>query len=156
MNLNWRKMLPDKRESLLREGLLHLEFAMLLADLQRSEGRLFAHEHPDLALSWNNNKIAYLQQDPAVRIARFDMCCYGMRTMVNMAPVRKTTKVLTNLQALHTVLHNCLCHEKHTHTPIQGSEGGVRRSTWAQRYPEQFCKTVAETVAHHLRGTPQA
>jgi hypothetical protein len=57
MNLNWSKINPVVREQALRDATLHLEFCMLLADIQESQHRGGAFEHPDTAKSWHNAKV---------------------------------------------------------------------------------------------------
>ena len=154
MQLNWAKMTQEKRETLLREAILHLEFSLLLADYQQSYDRKFALEHPDKALSWNSSKIKYLMdKDQCIRLARFDMCCFGLRSKVHLSPHRKTTRILTNMAPLWEKLNNCRCTAGHVHKPIQGSEGGMRRSRWAQRYPDAFCALLARAAFEHMHGS---
>eukprot|EP00969_Alexandrium_andersonii_P086401 3808977-Alexandrium_andersonii.AAC.1 len=68
-----------KREAALREGVLHWEFALLLADYQSHMGNYYAIEHPAKALSWGNAKVqALLARDLSAKVVRFDMCCFGL------------------------------------------------------------------------------
>ena len=62
MNMNWSRITPVVREQALRDATLHLEFCMLLADLQESSGRGWALEHPDSAKSWQNQKVMSIMQ----------------------------------------------------------------------------------------------
>ena len=154
MQLNWAKIPQEKRETLLREAILHLEFSLLLADYQQSCGRKFVLEHPDKALSWNSSKIKYLtDKDQCICQARFDMCCFGLRSKVDLSPHRKPTRILTNMALLWEKLNNCRCTVGHKHTPIQGSEGGMRRSRWAQVYPDAFCALLAQAACEHMHGS---
>ena len=114
---------------------------MLLADLQESEGRGWAFEHPDMAKSWQNKKVKAVLQHGALT-ARFDQCMFGLVSKVDKTPMRKRTRFMTNMHELHTVFHRKFCDCSHDHVAVQGSEGGERRSVWAQRYPPAMCKAA--------------
>ncbi len=38
----------------------------------------------------------------------------------------------------------------HWHQGVHGSEGGMNRSTWAQKYPDQMCLAIVEAVKVHI------
>ena len=48
--------------------------------------------------------------------------------------MRKRTRILTNMPALVRLLRDVQYDGAHPHQVIQGSEGGCKRSTWAQCY----------------------
>ena len=52
MNLNWDKMTPQEASRAWQEALMHLNFAIELYNEQMNSGRLFLHEHPLHATSW--------------------------------------------------------------------------------------------------------
>jgi len=141
MNLNWKKIKPVVREQALRDATLHLEFCMLLADLQASHGRGWVFEHPDRAKSWNNAKVKDLLCTNAL-VARFDQCMFGLVSKVDKLAMRKRTRFMTNVTEVHTKFHNCFCGQDHDHVSVQGSEGGEKRSVWAQRYPLALCEAA--------------
>ena len=37
-------------------------------------------------------------------------------------------------------------HGGHDHCPIIGMEGGMKRSVWAQRYPDVLCHAICAAV----------
>jgi hypothetical protein len=59
--------------------------------------------------------------------------------------MRKRTKIATNCRALAArfAMSCCRCDRSHIHQTIQGSEGGVRRSVWAQMYPPGMVDLLA-------------
>jgi len=150
MNLNWTKIKPVVREQAFRDATLHLEFCMLLADLQESAGRRWVLEHPDAAKSWQNNKVKATLERGA-KIARFDQCMFGLVSKVDRIPMRKRTRFLTNMPEVLEMFHKKFCDQSHEHVTIQGSEGGEKRSVWAQRYPDYMCdRAVGAFLSHSL------
>jgi hypothetical protein len=147
MNLNWKKIKPAVREQALRDATLHLEFCMLLADLQASHGRGWVFEHPDSAKLWNNAKVKDLLCTSAL-VARFDQCMFGLVSKVDKLAMRKRTRFMTNVTEVHTKFHNCFCGQDHDHVSVQGSEGGEKRSVWAQRCPLALCEAAVHAFQH--------
>jgi hypothetical protein len=143
MNLNWAKISPPIREQGFRDATLHLEFCMLLADLQESEGRGWVLEHPDAAKSWGNAKVKDRLAHGS-HMARFDQCCFGLVSKVTRTPMRKRTRFMTNIPSVHLHFHSKFCDQTHEHVTVQGSEGGEKRSVWAQRYPQALCEAAVD------------
>ena len=123
MNLNWSKIKPVVREQAFRDATLHLEFCMLLADLQETQGCGWAFEHPDAARSWHNQKVEATLQRGAL-VARFDQCMFGLVSKVDRTPMRKRTRFMTNIHELHKAFNKKFCDCSHPHVAVQGSEGG--------------------------------
>jgi hypothetical protein len=121
MNLNWSKIKPVVREQAFRDATLHLEFCMLLADLQETQGGGWAFEHPDSAKSWRNQKVEDARQRGAL-MARFDQCMFGLVSKVDKTPMRKRTRFMTNMHDLQAVFHRKFCDSSHDHVAVQGSE----------------------------------
>jgi hypothetical protein len=143
MNLNWFKLPVDRREQSLINGTTHLEFSMLLADLQHSSGRGFCFEHPQTARSWKNERVDKMKGQ--VQMATFDQCMFGLRSKVDAILMKKTTRLLTNIPQLHAAFDGRRCDKSHHHVSIQGTEGGEKRSVWAQRYPAPMCEVLIAT-----------
>jgi hypothetical protein len=148
-NLNWKKLPREERERAFREALLHLQFSMLVCDFQQANGRKYIHEHPDNCMSWDTDVVKNRARDKYASMPRFHMCAYGLKSKVQELPVLKTTKLLTNLREVHEKINGVWCpgpehHPKHQ--ILQGLEGGMKRSEWAQRYPDKFCQAVIEAV----------
>jgi hypothetical protein len=141
MNLNWGKIKPVVREQAFLDATLHLEFCMLLADLQASQGRGWAFEHPDGAMSWRNTKVEAVLGEGAM-VARFDQCMFGLMSKVDKIPMRKRTKFMTNMTPLYAAFDKKFCDCGHDHQVVQGSEGSEKRSVWAQRYPPALCEAA--------------
>lgn len=144
MNLNWGKIKPVLREQAFQDATLHLEFCMLLADLQESQGRGWAFEHPDTAKSWHNSKVKAVLQLGAFT-ARFDQCMFGLVSKVDKIPMRKRTRFMTNIKLLKDKFDHKFCDCSHDHVSVMGSEGGERRSVWAQRYPAKLCEVAVQS-----------
>lgn len=155
MNLNWNKIGPVVREQAFRDATLHLEFCMLLADLQESEGRGWALEHPDTAKSWNNAKVRMVSSHGAL-MSRFDQCMFGLVSKVDKIPMRKRTRFMSNLQPLHASFHGKFCDKQHPHVAVIGAEGGEKRSVWAQRYPPALCEQAVNAFSRHCHAAPGA
>ena len=66
--------------------------------------------------------------------------------------MQKKTKILTNCKAIYDDLNGRVCDHSHQHQQIQGSEGGIKRSQWAQVYPDPLVSTICEAV---LRSVPR-
>ena len=79
-----------------------------------------------------------------VRTVLFDQCCFGSVTKVTKSPVRKRTVLLTNSNAVVSVLSKQLCKNDHDHVQLMGSEGGVQRTKHAEIYPPELCQALAQ------------
>ena len=60
--------------------------------------------------------------------------------------MQKRTKVLTNCPEIFAALNGKVCDNTHQHQQIQGSENGVKRSQWAQVYPDAMVKAICQAV----------
>ena len=60
---------------------------------------------------------------------------------------------MTNSQCLYRALNGKYCRGDHQHVAIPGTEGGKKRSTAAQEYPNDFCVAVCQALlaeqGHH-------
>ena len=72
-----------------------------------------------------------------------DRCQLGLVTKVNRKPVFKPTTILTNCTAMVEAFSDLRCPKHHLHEHCVGHEGGMERSTFAQKYPEAMCEKVA-------------
>jgi hypothetical protein len=79
-------------------------------------------------------------------MARPDRCQLGLVTKVTGKPVFKPTTLLINCPAIVTAFSDLRCPKQHTHEHCVGLEGGMKRSTFAQKYPEAMCEKVAFCV----------
>eukprot|EP00435_Cladocopium_sp_Y103_P016186 s3646_g4.t1 len=152
---NFKRMTKEKQQQLMSEGMTYLEHAMQAVQEQLRRRRFFMFEHPARASSWNTPAVRAVLAEPEVQVITVDMCVFGLRSKVNQIPMRKRTKIMTNSKILAKRLQNCLCKGGHQHQTIQGQEGGVRRSTWAQIYPQGFVDILAVTAFEHNSGSTE-
>ena len=66
MDLNWKRMGKEKSRRCWREAVGHLEFCVEPYKEQMAAGRLFLHEHPLGASSWQVDAMAKLIEEPGV------------------------------------------------------------------------------------------
>jgi len=146
MDTNWGRMATEKVHSKLQVGVDHWEFAIFLAKLQMESGKAFYLENPHLAKSWQRASSIELKSTPGVFTTCFDQCCLGLVSKVSHTPIKKRTVIVSNLSGLHKALNNKFCTNEHKHCLCQGTEGGMKISVWAQRYPPMMCKILAQCV----------
>ena len=91
-------------------------------------------------------QVTFVQRHSSVRIAEFDQCQFGLESVQTKTPIKKRTKVMTNSDELMKALHGQFCPGTHTHQIISGSEGGLKRSTAAQVYPDRLCITICKAL----------
>ncbi|CAK0805562.1 unnamed protein product [Prorocentrum cordatum] len=148
MASNWFRMDKPSRENQFVQALQFLEFCCLLMDMQITEGRYVIFEHPFRALSWQHPEIVALSQRPGMKKIKFDMCMFGMVSPIEKVPLKKTTVFLTNVDALVPKMSNKTCRGTHCkHKTIEGMEGDIKLSRWAQKYPDPLCEAIAEAIS---------
>ena len=82
------------------EAKRHIEFVVELYEIQWRAGRLFLHEHPATATSWDLECIRQLESKFGVVLTRADQCMYGLETYGKQGEAKaakKATKFLTNI-----------------------------------------------------------
>ena len=143
---NIKKMNQATFEKRWAEAKLYLSHAMDCCRVQHTEGRVFVFEHPANATSWDEPEVLAVAALPGVEITIVDQCMLGL-TSKSGKPMRKRTKIMSNCPVMrHRFASVGLCDRSHVHQIIEGKEGGVRRSVWAQRYPAKMCRLLAEPV----------
>jgi len=135
------------------EGVTFVDHSMLCARIQHEQDRYFAFEHPYRSGAWDLESVQYVSRLSGVHVFDFDMCLLGLTSKVSGLPMRKRTRLMTNVPGLASALRGRFCDGSHGdfHQVIQGFEGGVSRSSWAQTYPRSFCDLVAREVANLQR-----
>jgi hypothetical protein len=149
---NFPRLSAEKVKHIWSIGMTFLIHAMNAAQLQLNSGRYFIFEHPAGATSWKQPCVQKISMQPGVFVIQFDQCMLGLVTKVDQIPTRKRTKIMTNIPALVKLLSVYKCDRSHDHCRIEGTEGGVKRSVWAQCYPEALCNVLAKSVASVVRG----
>ena len=145
---NFRRWSESVLRDRLQEAELLLEHGMQACELQYRRGRFFFFEHPERSSAWDMQVPTRLAHLPGVSVVVLDMCMFGLKTKVHGVPMRKRTKIMTNCPELAAALQGHLCdgHNGACHQIIQGVEGGVARSVWAQRYPPAFVELVVSVL----------
>ena len=133
---NYKRMTAEAIHQQWAQGMLYLRHSMDCAMDQVRQGAYFAFEHPARASSWGLPEVQRVLSQPGVVVVTFDQCMLGLTSKVHGIPTRKRTKIATNCPALAQRFASpcCRCDRSHIHQTIQGSEGGLRRSIWAQMY----------------------
>ena len=149
---NFGKMDPQKEIDMKNEGMIHLRHSIECAQRQVLRGRRFCLEHPSGASSWTEPDMLALLALPDVRTLTFDQCMVGLVTMVNQEPVRKRTKFATNCPHVYANFHQLKCDKSHSHCVLQGSEGGVKRTAFAQCYPPPMVNLLLKSAAGWSSG----
>ena len=83
-----------------------------------------------------------------VRTVKFDFCMLGMRTLDEKgedAAAQKRTQIMTNSDALATLLLEAQCRHEHTHTHLLGG-----RASACQEYPDKFCDLVCQAIKREI------
>ena len=145
---NYPRMSAHHVESKLSEGLDHLRFAVELCIRQHNAGRLFLFEHPHNASSWSTKALNILMGEKGVYKVDFDFCMLGMEARGDdgvMRPAKKRTGVVTNSEAVASVLERAQCRNEHEHVHLLGGKAGP-----CQIYPDKFCRLVCEGVKQEL------
>ena len=109
-------------------------------------GRLFLHEHPHGASSWDLKVMMDLLADPRVVKVLGDQCMYGHVTEVKgvILAVMKTTGFATNCPDIASEL-SLRCDRSHQHGQLLDGRAGP-----AARYPDRLCRAICRGLARHL------
>ena len=142
---NFEKMPRQLVEQKWGEGMGHLEFSMGIAESSVRRPRTFMFEHPQRASSWKQECVQRVENLEGVGSVCFDQCMLGLRAP-NKKLMKKRTKILSNNQWLLRTLQNFQCDRSHEHQHIIGSMNGRSLSWWAQHYPDDMCRILAESV----------
>ena len=79
----------------------------------------------------------------------FDFCMVGMTTVDadgNEVPAKKRTGIVTNSEAIASILRRAQCDGSHRHEQLLGW-----RASKAQIYPDKFCRRVCEGIKQELQ-----
>ena len=92
------------------------------------------------------SEVQYLLEQEDVKLITFDQCMFGLVSKETKTPMQKRTCILTNVPEIVSALDGKFCDGSHPHQRIEGSEGGCKRSVWAQHYPDQMVDTLCKAV----------
>ena len=145
---NYPKLPEAEVESKLKDAMEHVRFCLELCLEQYRCGRLFIFEHPAGAASWAMEAMQEMKLLDGVRTVKFDFCMLGMKTHDDMGQetaAQKRTQIMTNSQAVATVLLEAQCRGEHKHTQLLGG-----RAKACQEYTDEFCDLVCMAVKREL------
>ena len=155
LSLNWKHIPRHLREQRLVASMVLFEFCLLIMRIQLLAGRAFVLEHPHSATSWKHPQVqGALRSFPGTAFADFDFCMFGMVTKINRVPVKKTTRLMTNCPHIYKRFADVRCDGSHDHQMCWDSEGGEKRSKYAQYYPRPFCACLAQCCVNLCRNMP--
>ena len=122
-------------EEVKTEGLELLRVAVKACRMQMRSGGLFFFEHPAGATSWKEPCLMELRETSGVQTLVIDQCMYGLQSQdrEGIAPVRKTTRILTNVRGAERYLSN-RCDHSHRHVELLNNQAKA-----AQIYPPRNC-----------------
>ena len=61
-------------------GRADMKFCFEMYEVQRNNGRVFAHEHPSTSTSWSMPELLEMLLKEEVGLVEFDMCDFGMKS----------------------------------------------------------------------------
>ena len=155
LSYNWKHIPRHLREQRLVASMVLFEFSLLIMRIQLLAGRTFVLEHPLRATSWKHPLVQdALRKFPGTDFADFDFCMFGMVSKINRVPVKKPTRLMTNCKHILRRFAGVQCDRSHDHVMCVDSEGGEKRSTYAQYYPLPFCVCVAKCCADFCGNIP--
>ena len=155
LSYNWKHMPRHLREQRLAASMVLFEFSLLIMRIQLLVGRTFVLEHPHGATSWKHPQVQdALRRFPGTDFADFDFCMFGMVSKIQRVPVKKPTRLMTNCKHIYSHFAGVRCDGSHDHVMCTDSEGGEKRSKYAQYYPRPFCACVAKCCADFCRNIP--
>ena len=135
------------------EAKAHVKFVMEIYEEQRKNGRLFLHEHPAGATSWDMEEVRKMQQKTGVFLVTADQCMYGLVTWgkdgTTLVPAKKPTKFLTNSIEIGEELQR-RCKGEHVHQELIDG-----RAQWAARYPPGLCRAICRGLMRELSNDLQ-
>ena len=103
--------------------------------------------HPSVCygLAYMAVEVRHIMEMEGIYFLLFDQCMYGLVSKETRTPLRKRTGFLTNCKEIFDSMNNHLCDKSHPHQKI-GCEGGMRRSEWAQHYPDAMVDSLVKAV----------
>lgn len=87
----------------------------------------------------------------------FDQCRYGLKLRDDdgkLAPCKKATCIVGNVDSLSSLHRKCLCTCSHVHAVggVRTPQGWKRRSELAGHYPIQLCDAYAQAMSELNMG----
>jgi len=144
---NYKKLPVEVVQQKIEAAMILMRHALRCAMIQYKAARKFVFEHPASATSWKLPEVKSMLELPGMYSVVFDQCMLGLRSKLHQVPMRKRTRFMTNSLGVARAFNGVLCDRQHEHQVIQGCEGGVDRSIWAQRYPARMVELLLDGFA---------
>ena len=143
MTSNWTRMTKASREQKCTTGIYHLDVAVSLMKFQVDHNSFYIFEHPVGSLCWQRENLKDVPGEEVV----FHQCMVGLKAPgPDGLPMKKPTKIKTNVPNLVNALRSLRCKGHHKHQTMQGSLHGVRLSAYAAEYPSELAELFATYV----------
>ena len=139
----------DVREARSRDADLLLGYALQCCREQLRCGRGFVLERPWTASSWKLPAVIDFMRLDGVRMVDFDQCATGLRGP-NGQPIKKRTRLMTNIPQIVQVFSNFQCTCTVDHLKIEGACLGVRLGQYCQVYTPLFCDQLLACAASYI------
>ena len=143
--MNYPKMRPEDVKKKLDEGMVHLRYMCKLYRRQIRAGKMFLHEHPNSAKSWQVKPIKGLLDFGNVYTVKCDQCQFGLETRTTnggKALAKKPTRFMSNSKLMLRELDK-KCLEGHQHQPLMGG-----RAADAAFYPRKLLRAIVRGMAN--------
>ena len=143
--LNWDAMDQPTARKCWQSAIRALNFAISLYEEQVRCGRLFLHEHPTCASSWDQHRMRCLLAKPGIIRVDAERCALGLMTKTcggEWTRVKKSTSFITNSPQLAAAL-DIQCEET-----AEGLEDGRRPR--AADYPLALWRAIDRGLQGHL------
>jgi len=142
---------PIEYKKKLKEARVHLKFVRELYELQMGRGKLFLHEHPEQAGSWEEACIQKMLGMLGVSTTVLDQCQLGQRSSDGQ-PLKKPTHWMSNSEDILEHLDRRrsgkggLCSAtSRPHTTCSG-----KTAKEVAIYPFQLCEAILRGLRQHL------
>ena len=145
---------PEEYDERRKKAVRHLDFVCKLYRLQADAGRLFLHEHPAQASSWEEDCVERILKIEGTKCVTMDQCTLGQCDK-DGRPVKKPTKWMSNSDFILRALdkrcqgRNGWCWQNgewDRHSPCHGA---VAKK--AAIYPFKLCKAILEGLKEEMK-----
>ena len=145
VGMNDPKMDKHKVKATIEEGRTHLNFVAKLYRKQMAKGKYFLHEHPASAISWKEDCISSIANNPSVHTVVAHQCMYGLTSPVSRRsserlPALKPTRFMSNSMYMAEKL-SLRCDKSHKHQQLIGG-----RAHDAAFYPLPLVKAILSGI----------
>ena len=125
-----------------------VEFVDQVFEAQQADGRLVVVENPRGSDLWRHPLLQRWITSQGSRIAKVDLCSYGLTSPDTGLPLKKPLSLLNNSETFTEHVSRLCAHQAGDHQPIQG-----RLTGGTAVYPTSFAKAVVRAFdAHQRRG----